>query len=58
MKDEMQTLDMMTCRHLEVQEDEEVEEFQVIEKLQQFGVNQGEASLLWTPSAPGTFQFF
>lgn len=31
----------MRCRHVEIQEDEEVEEFQLIEKLQQLGINQG-----------------
>lgn len=32
---------LMRCRHVEIQEEDEVEEFQLIEKLQQLGINQG-----------------
>ncbi len=32
------------CRQVEIQEEEEVEEFQLIEKLQQLGINQGNSS--------------
>lgn len=43
------------CRHADIQEEEEVEEFQLIEKLQQLGVNQGKYTKLILPRSRNRF---